>query len=1115
MLSPAKCEFEDSATAQLNLHSSSPSVPERLSLPNPEVSDEEAAQSSFSGEATKLSDGEMSERRSTKLNSNSELRKSPRSTNSCQVRRSPRFPPADGKIDNVCSVPVTGKSGSRKIEITSALLKKESLDSEGLSFKDIAAIAKNLEMDIESDCQVTNNDAEGRSQAQAKRKADSDRLSSSIKNCNRSLRSSKRTRRSPRFTEEDENIGKSKEGEKPVASRNPSKRSPKLSGIVENGNGETFNTSDCSAADNRVTEEMNGNSTVIHISDSDEETPAKNVQDSDGYLYTRSSNGAILIEDASECDGRVAPLDLSSSAKSTKGKGGARVTRTAAVREKHEPCNFFFVGEPIPCEEAQERWRWRYDLKERKSKSKGQQPEDDEDKIVANVECHYSQAKVDNQTFSLGDFACIKGDEKETHIGKVVEFFKTTDGESYFRVQWFYRATDTVMKQEATHHDKRRLFYSTVMNDNPIDCLISKVTVLQVSPRAGLEPKSIKSDFYFDMEYCVEYSTFRTLRNLKSSENKLQCCADVVPKESTESLLKNNCFSKELPVLDLYSGCGGMSTGLSLGAKISGFDVVTKWAVDQNLAACESLKLNHPQTQVRNDAAGDFLLLLKEWDKLCKRYVFDNDQTTDKLSSESSKREETTESSSSDDDSEPEEYEVEKLVDICYGDADNTGENGLKFKVHWKGYSSKEDTWEPAEELSNCEDAMREFVTRGFKSKILPLPGGVGVICGGPPCQGISGYNRHRNVDSPLTDEKNQQIIVFMDIVEYLKPAFVLMENVVDILRLDKGSLGRYALSRLVHMRYQARLGIMTAGCYGLSQFRSRVFMWGADPNKNLPPFPLPTHDVIVRYGFPQEFERNVVAYDEGQSRKVEQALVLQDAISDLPPVSNDEEREKMPYQNLPETDFQRYVRSTKQDLTGSEIGKCTKGTMLLHDHRPLHMFETDYIRVCQIPKKKGANFRDLPGLIVRDDNTVCRDPSMELVLLPSGRPLVPEYVFTFQQGKSKRPFGRLWWDETVPTVLTVPTCHSQTFLHPEQDRVLTIRESARLQGFPDYFQFCGTVKERYCQIGNAVAVSVSRALGYSLAVAFRGIACDDHLIKLPENFSHSTYLQLKEATPH
>lgn len=62
--------------------------------------------------------------------------------------------------------------------------------------------------------------------------------------------------------------------------------------------------------------------------------------------------------------------------------------------------------------------------------------------------------------------------------------------------------------------------------------------------------------------------------SVKSSENKLECSADVVPTESTNSHLEDKNFSKELPVLDLYSGCGGMSTGLSLGAKISGVDVV-------------------------------------------------------------------------------------------------------------------------------------------------------------------------------------------------------------------------------------------------------------------------------------------------------------------------------------------------------------------------------------------------------------------------------------------------------------------------------------------------------------------------------------------------------------
>ncbi|XP_021907899.1 DNA (cytosine-5)-methyltransferase CMT3-like isoform X2 [Carica papaya] len=41
----------------------------------------------------------------------------------------------------------------------------------------------------------------------------------------------------------------------------------------------------------------------------------------------------------------------------------------------------------------------------------------------------------------------------------------------------------------------------------------------------------------------------------------------------------------------------------------------------------------------------------------------------------------------------------------------------------------------------------------------------------------------------------------------------------------------------------------------------------------------------------------------------------------------------------------------------------------------------------------------------------------------------VPDYVFTFQQGKSKRPFGRIWWDETIGTVVTFPSYQSQHYI--------------------------------------------------------------------------------------
>ncbi|GAB4834808.1 hypothetical protein Ancab_033076 [Ancistrocladus abbreviatus] len=775
----------------------------------------------------------------------------------------------------------------------------------------------------------------------------------------------------------------------------------------------------------------------------------------------------------------------------------------------------FFIGDPIPDEEARERWHWRYEMKNRGVKGRSLMGNvDEEDELVLNVKCHYTRAQINGSTFDLGDCAYVRGEESQKHIGRIIEFFQTTDEEDYCRIQWFYRASDTVMKDEASFLDKKRVFYSTIMNDNLLNCIISKVNVIQVTPQLNLKANPVPpSDYYYDMEYVLEYSTFHNLQSDNSAKgldlSSLRCVDTILPISSTsllEDMPVSESFNKELALLDLYSGCGAMSTGLCLGAKLSGVTLLTRWAVDSDSYACKSLRLNHPETQVRNETAEDFLELLKQWEHLCTKYgVKDGErafQAKMEVSSAITKDE-----NSRDDEVSTDEYEVSSLVDICFGDPDESGKRGLKFKVRWEGYGPNEDTWEPIEGLSDCQELIQEFVTNGLKTKILPLPGDVDVICGGPPCQGISGYNRFRSVDAPLDDDRNRQIVVFMNIVEFLKPKYVLMENVMDILRFDKASLGRYALSRLVHMHYQARVGIMAAGCYGLPQFRLRVFFWGALPSEDLPQFPLPTHDVVVRYWPPPEFERNVVAYDEGQPHDLQDAILLHDAISDLPAVKNDESFDEMPYGKPPETEFQKFIRSPKLEMMGYVSGILKAEEAVLYDHRPHKLFEDDYLRVCKIPRRKGANFRDLPGVIVGDDNVVRRDTTKDHELLPSGKPMVPDYALTFEQGKSRRPFARLWWDETLPTIVTFPNCHSLKILHPEQDRVLTVRECARLQGFPDYYRFCGTVKKRYRQIGNAVAIPVGRALGYALGMASQKVIGKEPLMKLPLNFSYSNSL--------
>ncbi|KAK7854677.1 dna (cytosine-5)-methyltransferase 1 [Quercus suber] len=714
-----------------------------------------------------------------------------------------------------------------------------------------------------------------------------------------------------------------------------------------------------------------------------------------------------------------------------------------------------FVGKPLSATEASDRWPHRYQSKSKVkreevagSKEEGSKSEDKE---VLQARCHYTQAMIDGSIYNLNDDAYVQAEDgKPDYIARIIELFEGIDRELYFTAQWFYRAEDTVIKDHAELIDKRRVFLSDVKDENPLNCIVSKVKIALVSPNVDLvtKEKTIPPcDLYYDMKYSLSYLTFANividnLGQSKTENDKSSISSDTKSNRPIGDAIVAIEESKksEMTLLDLYSGCGAMSTGLSIGAVISGVKLlplintislylaIKRWAVDINPHACESLRLNHAKTEEDDD--GDEGSMVPDVD-----------------------------------------FEVQNLLAVCYGDPNKIKKPGLYFKVRWKGYGSSEDTWEPIEGLSQCKEKLKEFVTKGYKSKILPLPGDVDFICGGPPCQGVSGFNRFRNQEAPLDDVKNRQLLVFMDIIEHLKPRYVLMENVVDILKFAGGFLGRYAIGRLVSMNYQARLGMMAAGSYGLPQFRMREIHVGS---------------VIDEHCMLQE------------------ALCLENAISDLPPVTNDESEDVRNYGTTARTEFQRYIRLKRNDMVSCMADiQSVPQTSMLYDHRPLKLSKDDLDRVCLIPKKKGANFRDLPGVLVGPDNKVEWDPSMERVMLPSGKPLVPEYAMSFVQrrGISTKPFGRLWWDEIVPTVVTRAEPHKKTLLHPLQDRVLTIRENARLQGFPDCYQLSGPVKERYIQVGNAVAFPVALALGYAFGLACQGLSNDQPVTTVPLKF--------------
>jgi DNA (cytosine-5)-methyltransferase 1 len=75
----------------------------------------------------------------------------------------------------------------------------------------------------------------------------------------------------------------------------------------------------------------------------------------------------------------------------------------------------------------------------------------------------------------------------------------------------------------------------------------------------------------------------------------------------------------------------------------------------------------------------------------------------------------------------------------------------------------------------------------------------------------------------------------------------------------------------------------------------------------------------------------------------------------------------------------------------------------------------------------------------------------------------------------------RIGWDEPCLTLTCSPAQKQTERCHPEETRPFTVREYARIQTFPDNWQFEGSIAQQYKQIGNAVPVNLGKEVGYSI----------------------------------
>jgi len=93
----------------------------------------------------------------------------------------------------------------------------------------------------------------------------------------------------------------------------------------------------------------------------------------------------------------------------------------------------------------------------------------------------------------------------------------------------------------------------------------------------------------------------------------------------------------------------------------------------------------------------------------------------------------------------------------------------------------------------------------------------------------------------------------------------------------------------------------------------------------------------------------------------------------------------------------------------------------------------------------------------------------------------------SYYSGGGKRGMARrISWDEPCLTLTCSPSQKQTERCHPDETRPFTVREYARIQSFPDDWEFAGGISEKYKQIGNAVPVELARHLGVQLVKAIK-----------------------------
>lgn len=298
------------------------------------------------------------------------------------------------------------------------------------------------------------------------------------------------------------------------------------------------------------------------------------------------------------------------------------------------------------------------------------------------------------------------------------------------------------------------------------------------------------------------------------------------------------------------------------------------------------------------------------------------------------------------------------------------------------------------------------------------------ILLGGPPCQGFSSAGVKAG-----DDPRNSLVEHYVRLLEGLQPKWFVMENVEGLLTSGGGWHVRDAVAAFLDAGYAVNMEKIYAHGYGIPQRRKRVLIVGNRLGRNFM-FPDPS----------TQFSGNIF-------RKGEVTFAC--AVDDLPPAA-EEEGHPLAYETPPHNALQAYLRGETKTVT---------------EHFTPALSGVQLERVNAL--RPGQTMKDLPERLQHDS---FRRRAFRRVM--DGTPVE-------RRGGAPHGLKRLFADEPS---LTITSAATREFVHPNVNRLLTLRECARLQTFPDWFEFAGSAASRAQQIGNAIPPILARTVAEHIA---------------------------------